>query len=62
MKPLCFVLMPFGCKPTHDGRMVDFDAVYTKLIKPAIDATGLEPLRADQEMTGGLIHKAMHPA
>lgn len=59
MKPLCFVLMPFGRKPAGDGRVVDFDAVYTALIKPAIEAAGLEPLRADQEMTGGLIHKAM---
>lgn len=51
--------MPFGRKPAGDGRVVDFDAVYTTLIKPAIEAAGLEPLRADQEMTGGLIHKAM---
>lgn len=59
MRPLCFVLMPFGKKPAGDGRMVDFDAVYAQLIKPAIEAAGLEPLRADKEMTGGLIHKAM---
>jgi hypothetical protein len=59
MKPLCFVLMPFGRKPAGDGRVVDFDSVYANLIKPAIEAAGLEPLRADQETTGGLIHKAM---
>ncbi len=59
MAPLCFVLMPFGRKPAGDGRVVDFDAVYATLIKPAIEAAGLEPLRADQETTGGLIHKAM---
>jgi len=59
MKPLCFVLMPFGRKPAGDGRVVDFDAVYSELIQPAIEAAGLEPLRADQEITGGLIHKAM---
>jgi tetratricopeptide (TPR) repeat protein len=59
MKPLCFVLMPFGRKPAGDGRVVDFDAVYRELIQPAIEAAGLEPLRADQEITGGLIHKAM---
>lgn len=59
MKPLCFVLMPFGRKPAGDGRVVDFDAVYTTLIQPAIEAAGLEPLRADQESSGGLIHKAM---
>lgn len=59
MKPLCFVLMPFGRKPAGDGRVVDFDAVYSTLIQPAIQAAGLEPLRADQETSGGLIHKAM---
>ncbi len=57
--PLCFILMPFGHKPTSDGRMVDFDAVYQQLIKPAVEAAGLEPLRADEEQVGGLIHKPM---
>lgn len=59
LKPLCFVLMPFGKKPDASGRQVDFDAVFQELIKPAIEAAGLEPLRADEEMTGGLIHKPM---
>lgn len=59
MKPLCFVLMPFGLKPAGDGRVVDFDAVYEQIIQPAVLAAGLEPLRADDERTGGLIHKAM---
>ncbi|MBI4964110.1 MAG: DUF4071 domain-containing protein [Desulfomonile tiedjei] len=58
-RPLCFVLMPFGKKPNIGGGMVDFDAVYRELIAPAIDAAGLEPLRADEEMTGGIIHKPM---
>lgn len=60
MLPLCFVLMPFGKKPAADGRPVDFDAVYDQLIKPAVVAAGLEPLRADEEMTGGVIHKPMY--
>ena len=60
MLPLCFVLMPFGKKPAAEGRLVDFDAVYDQLIRPAIVAAGLEPLRADQEMTGGVIHKPMY--
>lgn len=59
MKPLCFVLMPFGKKPAVSGIIVDFDAVYQELIAPAIRAAGLEPLRADEEMTGGIIHKPM---
>jgi tetratricopeptide (TPR) repeat protein len=52
--------MPFGQKPAGDGRRVaDFDAIYTLLIKPAVEDAGLEPLRADEEQVGGLIHKAM---
>lgn len=59
-RPLCFVLMPFGKKPTPAGTLVDFDAVYRDLIAPAIQAAGLESLRADEEMTGGIIHKPMY--
>jgi hypothetical protein len=55
---LCFVAMPFGTK--HDAAgPVAFDAVYKKIIVPAIEAAGLEPLRADEEMSGGIIHKPM---
>lgn len=57
-KPLCFVLMPFGEKP-YGGGTVDFDAVYRDLIAPAIKEAGLHPLRSDEEMTGGIIHKPM---
>jgi hypothetical protein len=58
-KPLCFVLMPFGQKPGAAGAVIDFDAVYRDLIKPAVDAAGLMPLRADEERSGGIIHKPM---
>jgi len=58
-RPLCFVLMPFGKKSVSSGGLVDFDAVYTDLIAPGIDEAGLDPLRADQELTGGIIHKSM---
>lgn len=59
MTPLCFVLMPFGRKPLANGVMVDFDAVYRDLIAPAIVAADLEPIRADEERAGGVIHKPM---
>lgn len=59
MRSLCFILMPFGRKPAASGLTVDFDAVYDTLIKPAVIAAGLEPLRADEEMAGGIIHKPM---
>lgn len=57
--PLCFILMPFGRKPAAGGLNVDFDSVYEMLIKPAVIAAGMAPLRADEEMTGGIIHKPM---
>lgn len=59
MKPLCFVLMPFGKRRAARGTMVDFDLVYRNLIAPAIGESGLEPLRADEEQIGGIIHKPM---
>lgn len=57
--PLCFVLMPFGKKPSNAGFTIDFDVIYHDLIAPAINESGLELLRADEEMTGGIIHKPM---
>ena len=59
MKPLCFVLMPFGKKSSPGGSVIDFDSVYSNLIAPAVEAAALEPLRADQETVGGIIHKPM---
>src|SRR5215469_10232988 len=51
--------MPFGKKPDGTGRTINFDAVYQKIIKPAIEAAELEPIRADEEIVGGFIHKPM---
>ncbi|MCC6861908.1 MAG: DUF4071 domain-containing protein [Bryobacterales bacterium] len=59
MKPLCFVLMPFGTKTDESGRAIDFDRVYNEVLKPGIQGAELEPIRADQETFGGIIHKPM---
>ena len=60
VKPLCFVLMPFGVKPDPTGRSpIDFNRVYEKGIRPAIEAADMVPVRADEEKTGGIIHKLM---
>lgn len=60
LKPLCFVVMPFGQKPDPGGRTdIDFDKVYNNAIKPGIEDCGMEPIRADEEVTGGIIHKPM---
>lgn len=58
-KPLCFVLMPFGTKLDAAGSPIQFDLVYKDLIAPAISAAGMQAIRADEEMTGGIIHKPM---
>ena len=60
LKPLCFVVMPFGQKPDPGGRSdIDFDKIYNNAIKPGIIDCGMEPIRADEELTGGIIHKPM---
>src|SRR5690349_19380482 len=60
MKPLCFVLMPFGLKTDGNKKEIDFDIVYNSFIKPAVIGAGLEPIRADEEKSGGFIHKPMY--
>src|SRR3974390_3135163 len=60
LRAICFVDMPFGQKPDlTSGMTVDFDQIYETGIKPAIVDAGLEPVRGDQERTGGIIHVPM---
>ncbi len=59
-RPLCFVFMPFGIKKDAGGKEIDFDSVYTDLIKPAIENAGLQLVRADEEMACVIIHKPMY--
>jgi len=56
--PLCFVLMPFGTKESN-GKSINFDDVYNGIIKPSIVESKIEPIRADEEVVGGIIHKPM---
>ena len=60
MKPFCFVLMPFGTKTDGNKKEINFDKVYKSFIQPAIVQAGLEPIRADEETSGGFIHKPMY--
>jgi hypothetical protein len=60
-RPLCFVLMPFGTKTdSSSGVTINFDDVYQQIIRPAIEAADLKPIRADEEQVGGIIHKPMY--
>jgi tetratricopeptide (TPR) repeat protein len=51
--------MPFGTKAAADGACIDFNRVYRELIKPALEAAGLEPFRADEELRAGEIRADM---
>ncbi|MGE5378785.1 MAG: hypothetical protein ACM3XO_27335, partial [Bacteroidota bacterium] len=46
-RPHAFVIMPFGKKTGADGTYYDFNAIYTLLIKPALEAANFEAFRAD---------------
>jgi tetratricopeptide (TPR) repeat protein len=59
-REMCFVDMPFGKKTDlATGVEIDFDKIYHSAIKPAIEEIGLEPIRGDEELTGGIIHTTM---
>lgn len=57
----CFVVMPFGRKPLHDGSggFYDFDKVYRVIIQRAIREAGLEPARADERKVSDIIQADM---
>jgi tetratricopeptide (TPR) repeat protein len=61
--PVCFMIMPYGRKPTQAeaGRgpaEIDFNALWDRGYVPTIKALGYEPVRADQD-TGALIVSEM---
>jgi tetratricopeptide (TPR) repeat protein len=53
VRPHAFVIMPFGKKKGTDGSLYDFNAIYSQLIKPALEMAGFEPFRADEETSSG---------
>ena len=58
---MCFAAMPFGQKapPGKRSPLVDFDAI-AKIFRRAVEAEGLEYVRADLEKDGGFINRAMY--
>ena len=66
MKPRVFVVMPFGVKEVSPAATIaspavsiDFDEVYKRLVKPALEAAGCQPIRADEELAAGDIRTDM---
>lgn len=63
VKPLCFMVMPYGRKPSQvePGKgpaEIDFNALWDRAYVPVITGLGYEPVRADQDL-GALIIKEM---
>ncbi len=63
IKPICFMVMPFGKKPTNNTDPkapgeINFDALWDRALRPLIEDLGYKPIRADQDV-GGLIVKEM---
>ena len=60
LKPICFMIMPFGTKPTYVSEgggpnKVDFDALWHKALEPAIEQLGYMPVRADFDVSAMII-------
>lgn len=51
--------MPFGVKKDSQGNEIDFNRVYAELIKPALEAAGMDVFRADEEERAGDIRTDM---
>ena len=58
-KKSCFVIMPFGIKNDNEGNKVNFNEIYSSIIKPAIQELELACLRCDEISKAGMIHKDM---
>ena len=60
-KKTCFVVMGFGKKVDFEtGKTFDLDMSYHNLIKPAVEAAGVECIRADEITHAGVIDVPMY--
>ncbi|MFL6450072.1 MAG: TRAFs-binding domain-containing protein [Bryobacteraceae bacterium] len=60
-KKTCFVIMGFGEKTDYQtGRLLNLDKSYKNIIKPAVEAAGLECVRADEIRHSGVIDTPMY--
>ena len=60
-RKLCFVVMGFGKKTDFaTGRLLDLDATYEAIIKPAVEGLGIRCVRADEVLHSGVIDTEMY--
>ena len=63
-RPICFMVMPFGTKKTDAPAgtgvaEINFDVLWDKALKPAIERLGYAPVRADQDVGSLIIHEML---
>ena len=55
----CFVIMPFGQKMDINGKLIDFNKIYSNFIKGTLTDLGLKCVRCDEIEEAGSIHAKM---
>lgn len=60
LRPVCFMVMPFGTKPVLPRppgapEKIDFDALWHRALAPLIEELGYDPVRADQDTGAAII-------
>lgn len=55
----CFVVIPFGERTDADDNSIDFDEIYTHLIKNTVEGLGITCIRCDEISEAGWIHLRM---
>jgi hypothetical protein len=63
-RPICFMVMPYGTKKTdaptgHGLAEIDFDTLWDRAFRPAIEQLGYEPVRADQDVGALIVHEML---
>lgn len=63
-RPVCFMIMPYGTKktdavPGQGVAEINFDALWDRALRPAVEELGYEPVRADQDVGALIIHEML---
>lgn len=57
----CFVIMGYGRKPDpHTGKRINFDIIYSDIVKPAVEECGYQCFRGDEVLDSRMIDISMY--
>ena len=63
-RPICFVVMPYrtrktGIPKSKGPTSVDFDALWSKALLPAVERMGYDAVRADQDLNASIVQEML---